>query len=50
MNWPGSDAAILVLIAIFLAFTALGIRFMRGLLPGASTASSHALEVAEQHQ
>jgi uncharacterized membrane protein len=51
VNWPGSDAAILVLIAIFLGFTTIGIRVMRGILPNAaSSSSSRPLEVAEQHQ
>jgi uncharacterized membrane protein len=34
-RWPGSDLAILVLIGVFLAVTALSIRFMRSILPPA---------------
>jgi uncharacterized membrane protein len=34
-HWPGSDLAILVLVGVFLAVTALSIRFMRSILPTA---------------
>jgi uncharacterized membrane protein len=36
-HWPGSDLAILVLIGVFFAGTALMIRFMRSILPSGSS-------------
>ncbi|HEY5274213.1 MAG TPA: hypothetical protein VIJ34_13390 [Acidimicrobiales bacterium] len=40
-RWPGSDLAILVLIGLFVAVTALSIRFMRSMLPTADAKLPH---------
>jgi uncharacterized membrane protein len=45
-HWPGSDLAILVLVGVFLAVTALSIRFMRSILPTAD-ASPSPLEIRQ---
>jgi Ca2+/H+ antiporter, TMEM165/GDT1 family len=39
-HWPGSDLAILVLIGVFSAVTALSIQFMRSILPTAETTTA----------
>jgi uncharacterized membrane protein len=39
-HWPGSDLAILVLIAVFLAVTALSIQLMRSILPVAESSAA----------
>jgi uncharacterized membrane protein len=46
VHWPGSDLAILVLIAFFGAVTALGISLMRKALPGAGTRIAPRLDEA----
>jgi uncharacterized membrane protein len=45
-HWPGSDLAILVLIGVFLAVTALSIQFMRSVLPTTET-SPAAFEIRQ---
>jgi uncharacterized membrane protein len=51
IRWPGSDLAILVLIALFLFVTMASIRFMRSILPAkamASAGSTAGLETADE--
>jgi uncharacterized membrane protein len=40
VNWPGSDLAILVLVAVFILVTTGAIRYMRSILPGPSSTAT----------
>jgi uncharacterized membrane protein len=47
-HWPGSDLAILVLIALFVAVTYVSIRYLRLILPNPS-GSPTAVQTSERH-